>query len=346
MQPRGNKSRLQTLAVRLLGVAFALNYCMSASGSEAINLPAGSPEEKVQAALDALPAGAEVHLGAGFFPISRPLFVRHSHQMLRGAGPATILRLTDGANCPVVVVGPPIDDAKNAITQAGVADLLIDGNRRGQKVEHWRTVGDGLEINNNGVHVWNTTDATIEHVVCCRCRSGGMVVADTQGLRVTDFRSFDNQFDGLACYQTKGSHFSNLRLHDNLAAGISVDLDFSGNTFTNAVLAANDVGVFIRDSRDNLFQGLTIARSVHDGVFMAQSVVPTAKGWRLVPKTECTGNHFDGLEVRDCGGMAFRVNDASCTNNTISGAIFQRNAKGGLGQPPSHPVTLREVANR
>jgi hypothetical protein len=50
--------------------------------------------------------------------------------------------------------------------------------------------------------------------------------------------------------------------------------------------------------------------------------------------------------VSDCGGRAFQVNDASCTNNTISGARFLRNTLGGLGQSATQPVRCREEAER
>jgi hypothetical protein len=102
----------------------------------------------------------------------------------------------------------------------------------------------------------------------------------------------------------------------------------------------------MRDSRNNSFHRLTITKSHHHGVFMAQSAAPTAKGWKLCPDTQCIGNNFENLMVYDCGGKAFQVNDASCTNNAIFGASFLRNIMGGLSQPPTNPVSFHEVADR
>jgi parallel beta-helix repeat protein len=232
------------------------------------------------------------------------------------------------------------------VTHVRLANLLIDGNRKNQKLELWRLAGDGSEFNNNGVQIWDATDATVENVVCCHCRSGGLVAAGTRRLRVEGFDSYDNQYDGLACYQTKEGHFGGLRLHDNLAAGISLDLAFNHNFITNAVLTGNDLGIFMRDSRDNSFQNVTISRSRHDGVFMAQTAVHTAKGWQVTPGTACIGNDFENLTINDCGGRAFQVNDASCVQNVVSGARFQRNLRGGMSQPATHPVSFQEVAGR
>ena len=79
---------------------------------------------------------------------------------------------------------------------------------------------------------------------------------------------------------------------------------------------------------------------------MAQTAAPTGQGWQLSPSTECIGNSFEDLTVNDCGGKAFRVNDASCINNAISGAHFLRNLLGGLEEPSGDLVRVRELVDR
>jgi hypothetical protein len=336
---------LTRAALPLLALGMACNAAVGAP-PVIVTLPANASGTDIQKALDALPPNGEVVLSAGTYEISQPLLLQHDYETLRGSGSATLLHLADGADCPVVILGPPMTKTKHPAAHLRLADLRIDGNRMHQKLEFWRTAGDGSEFNNNGVQVWNVTDAAVEHVVCCRCRSGGLVAAEVRRLHVNDFDSYDNQFDGLACYQTEESRFDDLRLHDNLGAGLSLDLAFNHNFITNAVLEGNDLGIFMRDSRNNSFQGLIISKSHHDGVFMAQAGNATAKGWQLCPDTECIGNNFQSLTVNDCGGKAFQVNDASCTNNVILGASFLRNIMGGLGQPATNPVSLQEVAKQ
>lgn len=313
---------------------------------QVLKIPPSASSAEIQKALDALPVNGEVVLEAGTFEISQPLMLRHDHITLRGSGPATILHLANDADCPVVILGPPMTETKHPATHLCVADLSIDGNRAHQKVELWKSAADGSEFNNNGIQIWNVTDAAVEHVSCYRCRSGGLVTASVRRLSVTDFNSYDNQYDGLACYETEESRFSDLRLHDNLAAGISLDLSFNHNFITNAVLSENDLGIFMRDSRDNSFQNLLISKCHHHGVFMAQAAAPTPKGWQLCSGTECIGNSFDRIVVDNCGGRAFQVNDASCTNNSITGATFSGNILGGIGQPASNLVLVREMAGR
>jgi polygalacturonase len=281
-----------------------------------ITLQKGATDLEIQEALDNLPdAGGEVILPAGKFEISEPIVLERDNQTLRGAGAETILFLADNANCPVIVMGEAFNVPTNTVRHLRVSDLFIDGNRAHQQRELWQLEGEGSEIRNNGITVQNVSDSAIEHVTCARCRSGGLVT--TLGVRrlvVRDFTAFDNKFDGLACYLTEDSTFAKLFLHDNTGAGISLDLAFNHNVIEDAVLAANDLGIFMRSSRNNQFKDISIRDSHNYGVFMAQAIA--------APQTKCTNNSFTNLITEKCRGAAFRINDISCTNNIIIGAQF------------------------
>jgi nitrous oxidase accessory protein NosD len=162
-------------------------------------------------------------------------------------------------------------------------------------------------------------DSQIADVTCAHCRSGGLVTTlGVRRLTVQNLESFDNEFDGLACYSTENCRFVNLNLHDNPGAGISLDLDFDHNSVTNAVLTGNDLGIFMRASNDNRFHGISIRRSRHFGVFIAQTQIATPHGCKPLAHSECTGNQFTDLAATNCGGPAFHVNDAACVNNVVT----------------------------
>ena len=324
----------------LLILMFALRT--SAEEPKILLVPANATGVEIQTALDQLPDGGEVVLAAGTFAIHQPIILRHDHQTLRGSGYNTVLMLADSANCPVIIMGSPIKARRDATANLRLADILIDGNRRNQSAELWRTARDGSLINNNGVAMWDVTDAMVERVVCCRCRSGGLVMAQTRRIVVRDFTAFDNEYDGLACYTTEDSKFSDLYLRDNQAAGISLDLSFNHNVIACATMTGNDLGVFMRDSRNNVFQSLTIDKSRSHGVFMAQTAEPTPDGWRLVPGTECTDNVFNAPVITNCGGYGVLINNASCTNNVVNGAQYLKDA-GDFARAEDKIASIREV---
>ena len=218
-------------------------------------LPANSSGAEIQMALDALPPNGEVVLSPGTYEISQPLMLRHDDETLRGSGPATILHLADEADCPVVILGPPMAKTRHPATHLHLADLLIDGNRKTRSRNCGESPATAPSSITMACKFGTWTGAAVEHVICCRCRSGGLVTAWVRRLQVNDLDSYDNQFDGLACYRTEESRFDGLRLHDNLGAGLSLDLAFNSNCITNAVLVGNDLGIFMRDSRNNSFQG-------------------------------------------------------------------------------------------
>ncbi len=83
-----------------------------------VMLPAGATGAEIQRALDALPAGGgEVVLPPGVFKVNQPIVLRRDHQELRGAGVTTVLYLADNANCPVVILGEPVNNPKHAVRE-------------------------------------------------------------------------------------------------------------------------------------------------------------------------------------------------------------------------------------
>jgi hypothetical protein len=319
--------------------AFGENLAQVTLGTNATSL-------QIQQALDGLPvSGGEVVLLPGVYHVEQPIALRRSNQTLRGSGPATCLRLADHAQCPVIILGEPLNTPGAILTGLRVADLSIDGNRHAQALETWQGPPASSDIRNNGLTIQGVTDSTVERVTAARCRSGGLVTTYyVRRLTVRDFTALDNQFDGLACYATEESIFSNLHLHDNMAAGISFDLSASHNNICDAVLESNDLGIFMRDSRNNLYSHIVVRDCHKFGVFMAQSEEATSTGWQPLAHTACTGNKFVSLRISRCQGAAFRVNDASCGGNQISDAQFQDNSSGGLSQAAPNLVKVQSLS--
>jgi len=338
-QIRGVRAAKNTLCVGLVifSTAGVVAPQMPAPKPVSMTLSPGVTSAEIQQALDLLPeSGGEVVLPSGTFEVRQPIVLRRDHQALRGSGDATVLRLADGANCPVIILGEPVNNPLSSVKDLRVSDLFIDGNRHQQQRELWQLQDEGSEIRNNGITVQNVSDSLVERVACARCRSGGLVTTrDVRRLTVRDYTAFENEFDGLACYQTADCLFTGLYLHDNPGAGISLDLAFNHNVISNAVLTANDLGIFMRESCDNQFCAISIRNSRHYGVFITHAEKQTPYGWQPVPRTGCADNSFTNLAAINCGSAAFRVNNNICTNNVIIGAQFHDNVQDGplLAQP-------------
>ena len=342
--PTGSRRRIAAILWLLFSARFGVAASQPpVSQPVVINLSAGVSDKQIQAALDALPiCGGEVILAAGTFEIHQPLILQRDFQSLRGAGAMTILILASNANCPVIILGEPVNHPLKIIKNLRVSDLFIDGNRLHQQRELWKLSGEGSDIRNNGITVQTVSDSAVEHIICARNRSGGLVTTlGVARLTVRDLNAFDNEFDGLACYLTTDSLFADLNLHDNPGAGISLDLAFNHNVISNAVLNANDLGIFMRASRENSFYNVAIHNSHHHGVFMAHSETQTALGWGPAPQTECVYNSFTNLIAMGCGGAAFRVNNTTCTHNIIIRAKFEGNLKGDLSQAQPNMVAVQ-----
>ena len=344
-QIRGLKAAKNTLWVCLVffSTAGVVAPQIPAPKPLIVTLSPGVTGAEIQQSLDLLPeSGGEVVLPPGTFEVRQPIVLQRDHQALRGSGDATILRLADGANCPVIILGEPVNNPLSTVKDLHISDLFIDGNRYHQQRELWRFLGEGSEIRNNGITVQNVSDSLVERVTCARCRSGGLVTTrDVRRLTVRDYTAFENEFDGLACYQTTDCQFTGLYLHDNPGAGISLDLAFNHNVISNAVLIANDLGIFMRESCDNQFHNISIRDSHHYGIFITHAEKQTPYGWQPVPRTECVHNSFINLTAINCGSAAFWGDNNIRTNNVLIGAQFHDNVQGGLSPARPDLVTVR-----
>jgi hypothetical protein len=185
---------------------------------------------------------------------------------------------------------------------------------------------DEFPLRNNGISIRRCVDCVVQSVTVYGAMSGGLVTElGCRRLTIRDYTSYDNEFDGLAGYETEDSTFSGIHLYGNKAAGISTDIKFNNNKFYDVTIADNrTVGIFMRDSLDNSFTNLHIRDSVQHGIFLAQV--------NTDPSTAATGNTFTGVVISRSGGMGILANDASCINNMMVGAQFINNKHGCISE--------------
>lgn len=287
--------------------------------------------DAIQNAIQQLPPeGGELALLPGTYTCTHPIVIDRNNVTLKGAGPATLLRLADNVNAPVVIMGLAENIPSRSIRYVRVIDLMIDGNRANQTSECMGgPCSDEFPLRNNGISIRRCVDCMVQSVTVYGAMSGGLVTElGCRRLTIRDYTSYDNEFDGLAGYETEDSTFSGIHLYGNKAAGISTDIKFNNNKFYDVTIADNKtVGIFMRDSLDNSFTNLHIRDSVQHGIFLAQV--------NTDPSTAATGNTFTGVVISRSGGMGILANDASCINNMMVGAQFINNKHGCISEAAS-----------
>lgn len=282
-------------------------------------------------------AGGQYRIPAGTYVCNKPIVLNQSHLTLSG-DPGVVLKLADGANAPVIVMGDATTPPR-ALEDIEVSHLHIDGNRLHQTLECWGgpcDSGGTAFVRNNGISVRGLTNGRIQDVQITSARSGGVVTErGCAGLHIDSLTSVDNHFDGFAGYQTTGITVSNSRLANNQAAGISIDIDFNANTFRNVLIENNgDVGVFMRASNNNRFENVTIRGSGNHGLFLAQ-----VENVQTCP----IDNEFLNLAVSGSKGWGFRLNDA-CHGNRLTGtATFKGNRDGCISEGSTVPLEIAGV---
>jgi hypothetical protein len=269
----------------------------------------------------------EIVIPAGVYSCTKPLVLDKNGLQIRGEGAATVLRLADNINAPLIIMGSAENLPTTATHHIQIHNLTLDGNRANQTSECMGGLcSSEFPLRNNGISVRHCIDCLVENVTVYGAISGGLVTElGTRRLKVINYTSFDNEFDGLAGYETEDSSFNGITLYANKGAGISTDIQFNNNKFYDVTIADNKtVGIFMRDSLDNSFTNLHIRDSRQHGIFLAQVDDDDSKA--------ATGNTFTSVVISRSGGVGFMANDKSCINNMMVAVQFIDNKNGCIGE--------------
>jgi len=307
-----------------LGIIFAVGWLPWGWASATVRrVTPEQGEAAIAAAIAELPAtGGVVELGKGAFAITRPIVIERDGVALRGQGSGTLLRLAAHANCPVIVIGRLATPPDRLVRKVRVSNLAIDGNRTEQDFECYGGPCDERNLTalrNNGITIRGAEDIEVEDVVIRHARSGGVVLEKhCRRVRLNRLEASENEFDGVAAYETEDSEFIGLNLHHNRSAGFSFDWRFNRNRVTDTSASDNgSQGIFMRDSIGNVFERLTLNNNGEQGIFMAET--------RTLPGTACRYNRFRSLTITGNRTQGIRINDASCNPNTLEDSLVQQN---------------------
>ena len=306
-----------------IGLAALLGGLIAITGqAETIRVRARN-ESQIQRAIDRLPStgGKVVILADAPVNIRKSIVIARDNVTLEGESENVTLRLATNANAPVIIVGDDAPWPRITHQNIHVRFLVIDGNRYQQTDE---LNPKNPELRNNGISLRRVASCSVQKVRIFGCRSGGLVTErGCRRITVRDLESWNNEFDGVAGYDTEDSLFTGLQVYSNQVAGLSFDLDFANNQINNSVVRGNgSVGIFMRQSHHNLFSSVQVRDSAQHGIFLAHADDDTA--------TPAKENLFTGCVISGNGGAGIRVNDWTCTSNVICSVQFVNNAGGAI----------------
>lgn len=323
----------------IVGLLFAVTTGAAADRVFRVESPAQL--EAVRSRLSGREGPAEgsltIRLAAGEYMVRESLRILRSNVALIGE-PGAKLRLAGGVNQPVIAIGSQreIPTEAERIRRVLIRGIEINGNRRAQTSEIGR---ERPWIRNNGIDVRMASRVAIEEVRITGCRSGGLVISwGCADVRVKDSTFTDSFFDGVAYYDSRKIATVRCVMAGNRGAGVSADNRFAASRFVDCRIVDNgDVGIFLRASRDILFERCEIARSGNWAAFLAHD--ETGDGTHGVWFVRC---HF----ADNRGGVRMAsVNEAQSSRTEISRCAFRGNAADGRANVDSAGSAVRERAN-
>jgi parallel beta-helix repeat protein len=242
-----------------------------------------SDAQALQQAVARAPAGrrAVVCLAAGEFRLRHFLALDRDDLTLRGTGAATVLRLEEGSESPVVVIG----DAAHAAPERATAHVTVEhlrilgGGRGGSEVEPTHPY-----LTNSALVVRGGRHVRIRHVTVAACRSACILTErDSRDVTIAHNRIRDAVWDGISLNRTAKARVLHNRIRDCTAAGITTEHLESSLIADNVLRKNRTHGIYLSDSARNRIVGNRFVRNVLSGVFLTCAVErrdPPVRCWR------------------------------------------------------------------
>jgi parallel beta-helix repeat protein len=279
-----------------------------------------SAADDVQRAVDSAGPRAVVCLQPGEFRLRRFLALARGGVVVRGSGDRTVLRLDDGLQSPVVVIG----DAEARVPRRPTSNVTL---------ERLRIVGGGTVgaeasverpyLTNSAVVVRGARDVVIRNTSISACRSACILTEqDTRRILIEQNDVSGSVWDGMALNRTAQARVTANTIHDNVAAGISAEHLEDSRIERNVIRENGTHGLYLSDSYRNTIAGNRFVENVLSGVFLTCAVRRRDPPVRCWTRSMSAANVFDGdTFVADrvaymvgadggssCGGRGFRRN--------------------------------------
>jgi len=213
---------------------------------------------------------ATLCLGAGEFRLPGFLSIVRDGVHLRGEGHGTVLRLADGRQSPIIVVGDYRDQIPaRAVSRVTIERLrIIGGGGGGSEVQP-----DRPYLTNSAVVIRAGRDIDIRDLDVSACRSACILSEhDSRDVVIERTTISGSTWDGISLNRTSRARLVDNTIRHNTAAGITTehleDSVIEGNTIEDN----RSHGVYLADSYRNRFVRNRISGNTNAGMFLTCAV--------------------------------------------------------------------------
>jgi parallel beta-helix repeat protein len=292
-----------------------------------------APGQDVREAIARVPADGRVCLGAGEFRLPRFLSLARDGITLSGAGPSTVLRLAEGIESPVIVVGDHTRQAPARVTaRVTIADMRIVGHGRGgSEVER-----DHPYLTNSAVAVRGARKVMLRGLEVTACRSACILTEhDCEDVVIAGNTVTGSMWDGIALNRTARARVAGNTIDGNTASGITAEHLERSVIEDNVVTGNGTHGLYLSDSYQNVVTRNRFAGNVLSGVFLTCAIryhKPLVQCW---DDSMSADNVFEGNEfVANRVGFTVAA-DATAASCVVPGFVANRSRGDLFARNPS-----------
>jgi len=211
-----------------------------------------------------------------------------------------VLRLADGVQSPVVVIGDYEHETPDHPTARVTLERLriVGGGRDGHEAH-----GDYPYLTNSAVVVRAGRNVVLRDLEVSGCRSACLLTErDTRDVSLIGNRIEGSVWDGISLNRTARARITGNVVRGNTASGITAE-HLEDSVLEDNVLEGNSThGIYLADSYRNRFAGNRFVRNVLSGVFLTCAVrirEPPVACWddsmsagNVFSRNELTGNRI------------------------------------------------------
>lgn len=232
-----------------------------------------APGTDLQAAIDRIPANGKpftLCLKAGEYALRKLVAIQRDGVTLRGAGPATVLRMAEGIAQPVLVIG----DYTQQVPRREIRGVRIDKlTIVGAASAAHEFMPELPYLSNSAIVIRRGRDIHVSELTLSQCRSACVLSEhDSQDITIERNQISAAVWDGVSFNRSGRIRLIGNEIRDNVAAGITTEHLRDSEIRDNLVERNGSHGMYLSDSLHNRFENNRFIANRQAGVFLTCAV--------------------------------------------------------------------------